>query len=284
MMASRRGSSGEDTSYVTEFGALTERNARLHAWLGRIAPLTQSEQPAPSMLDRLLLGEPTLADRIRKGIDAEGATGKSPGQAIDTLGYETVREVSLLAVTSCVLFELSVRGGIRPKGLQQLAAAVGAITRALVRRSNPGEADVAFVAGLIANVGISGMACLHGETYRSLLQSLAGSPLSLVEAERKSFGRTHAEGSAGLLWSYGLPPIVLSACLKHHEPDQAGIVGAVGIAETIASQLGFDGGFALMAPNFDPAVLAPFGLSEAHLGLIADEATKLAAKMDAIGS
>jgi HD-like signal output (HDOD) protein len=95
------------------------------------------------------------------------------------------------------------------------------LTAALARRfaPTPAEADTAFIAGVLHDVGKLVLASKLPNALRDLLAEARsdGRPLHDIEFERN--GASHAEVGACLLGLWGLPAEVVAAVAHHHRPD-----------------------------------------------------------------
>lgn len=94
-----------------------------------------------------------------------------------------------------------------------------------LERVSPG---LAFLLGLVQDLGMLAMAKTLGDCYRALLgQSLEA---EIHVAERAEFGVTHAEVTAALLEKWGFGQSFIEPVLNHHSPDSAVSLDAAGLA------------------------------------------------------
>jgi HD-like signal output (HDOD) protein/CheY-like chemotaxis protein len=85
-------------------------------------------------------------------------------------------------------------------------------------RSAGADADQAFVAAILHDIGQLVLALGLPDDYRDILAAGAGSP---CDAERAALGVTHAEVGACLLEIWGLPRAIVEAVRAHHDPASA---------------------------------------------------------------
>jgi HD-like signal output (HDOD) protein len=135
-----------------------------------------------------------------------------------------------------------------------------AVTAARVAEaSGISEADAAYTAGLLADLGVLVLAEREGERYAPLYQSVAHGP-NLLAAERRAFGFDHAAVGARLLQRWGLPESLVAAVADHH----ADPAGAAPLQRTVrAGDLMAD---VLWAPN-SPSLPAAVNWLHQHFGI-----------------
>jgi len=134
-------------------------------------------------------------------------------QAVRYLGLGTIRSL----VLSHSLFEQLGRSDAALAEQGHLHALASArIARQLLKGSP--EAELAFTAGLLHDVGALVLASQLPEEYAAICQAAASTmrPLHVVESE--VLGVNHAEAGAYLLALWGLPHEVLDIVGFHHAP------------------------------------------------------------------
>ena len=92
---------------------------------------------------------------------------------------------------------------------------------ALSEKCNAAEADAAFTAGLLHDVGKLLLAANLSEEYGGVLKHAEELGIKIVLAEKKMLGATHAEVAACLFGTWGLPVPVLEAVAHHHQPARS---------------------------------------------------------------
>jgi putative nucleotidyltransferase with HDIG domain len=141
--------------------------------------------------------------------------------------------------------------------------AVAALAARIAAREAAGAAWLNLVpaAGMLHDIGRLILASTEPESYVSALRRAETERLSVTDAERHVFGATHAEIGAYLLGLWGMPPPMVEAVARHHNPaplaspgERFGPVTAVHAA---AALLGPDDGG---GPNAD--YLTRLGLAD----------------------
>ncbi|HEY0253097.1 MAG TPA: HDOD domain-containing protein [Kofleriaceae bacterium] len=154
-------------------------------------------------------------------------------QAVQLLGLELIcavaLSVSIYAPTGITLpFSL--------ERMQETSLRVAVLARQYV----PAHlADVAFVSGLLHDVGRIVLALGLPNEYGALIKQCATSDEPIWQAERRMFGADHAKVGACLLQMWGLPSTIVDAVAKHHEPrgvtgELAQVVASVHVADALA--------------------------------------------------
>lgn len=83
-----------------------------------------------------------------------------------------------------------------------------------------GHADLAFTAGLLADLGKLVLATQAAPLVREVAMRAPATPRAWCDAEREIIGATHAEVGAGLLDAWGLPFALVEAVTFHHAPRE----------------------------------------------------------------
>ena len=105
--------------------------------------------------------------------------------------------------------------------------------------SSPANADHAFTAGVLHDIGKLVLATHMTESFAECFHRCLLEDRPLFEIEREILGATHAEIGGYLLALWGLPDPVVEAVAYHHEPhlvahDEFDVVSAVHIANYLA--------------------------------------------------
>ncbi len=103
----------------------------------------------------------------------------------------------------------------------------GAIGGALAAESmaakhNPELKDLAFVTGLVRDVGKLVLDRAYGADYVASVQSKLCADRTFVDAEREAFGTDHAQVGAALCRYWQLPERISRAVEYHHCPPESG--------------------------------------------------------------
>lgn len=273
MAVSRLDSQGANIRAINAAKAVG-RISRLDSVLSRLATINQPDEMAGPMLDRIIAADSILGQRVPLAVGAY-CTSKSvslPGsltEAVRSLGYSAIRRIVSITGYKVLTGELIRRTELNEGALlaQAVAVASGAAFFAS-KCSQP--TDLAFSAGLFANVGVPVLANSE-RGYASISASVAGGAVQLHEAEKPAAGCTHAEAGYCLLTDYNFHDAICGAAAFHTASSTVTLIECVRLAEAFAHQLGFDGGFAIVPPDFDFSALRALNASEADAGQVASE-------------
>jgi putative nucleotidyltransferase with HDIG domain len=196
-------------------------------------------------------------------------------RAVMLLGFSTVRNLAL-----GVKVWDTVAPGVPAEQLRALwrhAVMVAVGSKILTAKLAAGDADEAFTAGLLHDVGRLLLASRFKDAY---WKATAGAEATdaIVDVEQASFGVQHAEVGGWLLEAWGLPPSIVDAARSHHAPPDRPcttalvaaanrLVAATDVPEALAREAGrgvtpelWDGVLAALA---DDGTLETLGGGEA---------------------
>lgn len=138
-------------------------------------------------------------------------------QAVNLLGIGRVRDVVLGLSVWGNLDPKDAEGRRRRKELWVHTTNVAAAARMLARVSG-GDADAAFAAGLMHDVGKLVLGIRLGDSYWSMLDMAREEGRPTVEIEREAFSCDHGTVGGWLLQLWKLPESLTDAVALHHEP------------------------------------------------------------------
>jgi putative nucleotidyltransferase with HDIG domain len=175
-----------------------------------------------SEIEEVIRYDPGLTANILKLVNSAyyGFSGKigSIGQAVTRIGWKRMRHLVMAsAVTS--LMDDPVPGYDLERGAlwrHSVATAIAAET--LVERANIKDADEAFTAALLHDIGklVLGQ---HINSDIDAIESPENRGKTFVEVERHVLYTDHAEVGAWVLQTWNLPDSLVEAVRWHHEPE-----------------------------------------------------------------
>jgi putative nucleotidyltransferase with HDIG domain len=139
-------------------------------------------------------------------------------EAVSYLGMNTVRN---LAVSVEVFRTISGASTEHAEVIQELhehAYSVAQIARQLVLVRD--QANEAFVAGLLHDVGLLAIASYFPDRFTALQEAAIRSELPIWDLEMEMVGAHHSDLGAYLLNLWGLPYSVVEAVSRHHDATQ----------------------------------------------------------------
>jgi putative nucleotidyltransferase with HDIG domain len=233
-----------------------------------LVSMTQSPQTSATQVGELISQDQSLTARVLKLVNS--AYYGFPKQittvnhAVVILGFSRVKNIVLAASV------FGMKGQALPQRfdapgcwVHSLGAAVAA--RTVARDLGRGDAEEAFVCGLLHDIGKLVLAQLSPEDYDRCL-TLAEQRDELIRSqEQEAFGVDHTEVGSWLAEQWKLPPAVVAAVRRHHTPTatrkdrDAACVTHLADILTRALQIGWAGDRTIS--RLDPAMVQEFGIS-----------------------
>lgn len=187
----------------------------------KVVEMADREDTSPAELKELIESDPALTVRILKIVNS-GAFGEKQnivdvGQAIAMLG---IRAVRLLALGFSLPREELDSDSAELNQLNWRYSVVKAVTaRYLMDEFHHNlESDIAFIAGLLQDMGVSILMHELGEPYTEFLHEVHGNGKNLNDLEIDSLGFSHKQLTAKLLDQWHLPESIVLAVGQSFEP------------------------------------------------------------------
>jgi putative nucleotidyltransferase with HDIG domain len=182
-------------------------------------------EASPQTVGRIMARDMGMTAKVLQLVNSAffGVSRKitNPVDAVVYLGMDTVRA---LVFTASAFSQFPVRNGLSSfaEELQQHSLAVGTLARRIARSMAlaPAAVDHAFVGGLLHDIGKLVLVSNYPKPYQEVLRRSREGPVPISEAERDSFGTSHAEIGAYLLWLWGLPDPVAEILALHNSPSR----------------------------------------------------------------
>lgn len=243
---------------------VVERTGSLHRILSdeNLRALVGSVDRLPSALrifqelSDLLAREDASTDKVTDLVRQDPAIAAKLLQFVNSAFFARSREISdirnavvrlgMKSVKNLVLglgvFDTAVTWGLPASfsvdEMQRRAFTTARIASEVI--ADRQQADTAFMAGLVCDIGELVLAATRKERLVSAWTSAAARSISRVTLEREAFGVSHAEVGACLLGLWGLPFAVVEAVAQHHAPEHGAepaptLSTTVWLASTIAA-------------------------------------------------
>lgn len=204
----------------------TEELPTLPDVVHRILSITGDPASSTRALTEVIERDPALSANLLKLVNSAyfGFSRKihAVHDAAVLLGYTTIRA---LALGTSVVSSLRVGGGLDARRFWEHALACAIATDVLARQMEHPKADMAFIAGLLHDVGILLLALAFPDMpWPPARAEALEDPLS---AEEAAFGVTHAAAGGALARVWKFAPDLTRAIEEHHPdphqgPEQAG--------------------------------------------------------------
>lgn len=177
---------------------------------------------------------------------------ESVKQALIYLGPQKVFEIIL---TSCFLEVTDNRAvaDIRPQSCWEHSFGVALVARKLAEQSNTVRPEMAYVAGILHDVGEVILMHQRQEQFRQAVLLSMEREIDLYEAEKEVFGTTHCEIGALLANQWRFPEL-LAHVIQHHHDNWLEIQSPAAQVVHLADQICNDIGLACCVEPAQPGV------------------------------
>jgi putative nucleotidyltransferase with HDIG domain len=204
------------------------------------------ERPDVSAADvaRLIEGDIAVFAKVLQLVNSAffglGRRITSANEAVAYLGISALRSLVLSVEVMRTFTVLRPIAGFSIEHLEHHSMSVARTAGRLVRSTK--EAEYAFTAGLLHDVGKLVLASEQPARLEALLAEARATGRPLHEVEREQTGSTHAELGAYLLGLWGLPFQVVDAIARHHDPSAVAqpaldVTGALALTEALVGEL-----------------------------------------------
>jgi putative nucleotidyltransferase with HDIG domain len=194
--------------------------------LARALPILLDPKGGWDELERVVRQDQALTGFILRL--ANSARYGSPGRQFDLrssmsrLGRDTLRWAVLQQqVSSLVMGENAAYGLCRGEMWRSsLAGAFAAEELARLHAAN--DVSLAFVCGLLRDIGKLALDAAYGGGYQAALAGQGGPERSFIDAERAALGFDHAQVGGALARKWNLPERIAVVVESHHLPPPLG--------------------------------------------------------------
>lgn len=181
----------------------------------KILEITRTDEFSADDMGQAIMSDSSLTGRILELANSADRAGQEPittvSAAIMRLGATTVRNLAL------AFSVISERDDGACKAFNYPLYWSGSLARAVAAKSlsvhvGGVSSEEAYVAGLLAEVGVLALATVHSEPYAKVLLETRGQPMSAVlAAENSAFDIDHATICYCMMLDWGLPESFASA-------------------------------------------------------------------------
>lgn len=208
----------------------------------RIAELS----PQPDVTNKELVAaietDPAFSVRLLKRVNSAAYSSGSPiarlSDAVTRLGRREITELAMIQATASAFDKMESKL-MQTTTFWNHSRTVALLARQIAQ-SNSEARDLAFVAGLLHDIGLLIMFHELPDTMIDVLElSLEDDDISLVEAELDICGFNHTELGSELAHRWNLPESLIMSIKYHHNPEEApeyqATVASVALANEIES-------------------------------------------------
>ncbi len=247
----------------------------LSAAASRLLQLQQRSDRSLAQAAEIIEVDPGLTLAVLKASNSAAAAPASPITSVrQGVTYLGERTVLALALSACV-----PGGMVSPiPGYQSEHGALwrhslrsGVAARDLAHRCHRREADLAFTAGILHDIGKPLLASVLTAAQRDDLRLASAEKRDVAALERDLVGMSHPEVGEALARRWRLPDALQAGIRFHHEPTRAPeafrpLAYAVHVGVMHAVLTGHDGGVDDLTYRLDTGFLSVFDLHAADFG------------------
>jgi putative nucleotidyltransferase with HDIG domain len=196
----------------------------------------------------VITGDPSITTTILKlansayfGVAQEVKTIE---HAIILLGFKTVKKVVLTAAVSSVFTDRSIRNGIDRMALWEHSIGCASTAEFLSPYFHV-DRDVAFIGGLIHDIGKIALDACFPDYYRRVIEKVHCDNSAIADAETDILGISHSDAGRILLMKWQFPGEYRDAVSCHHEESLLGkntVATLIHLSDTMARHMRFGSG------------------------------------------
>lgn len=248
-------------------------------------------------LGQLIEGSPALAARVLRMANSAFYSPRDPvvglGRAVVLLGETVLRQLVLTSlIMSRQASRRSPRQALAAARLMGNAVRSGVVCRSLADMTRIAQADDAFAAGLLHDLGHVYLLDDIGETYGAYL--LEATPMedadeASLERELVLAGTTHQDVGSVFAYDWNLPSALGRVLHEHHDPHAAGLPALVRASDWLVRELNHPG--TAISPTLAGSVdsaLGSLGIDRAswerRVPVVRDEYAELLTAFDALAA
>ncbi|MCX7179091.1 MAG: HDOD domain-containing protein [Proteobacteria bacterium] len=184
----------------------------------------------PAIVARILAAANSSAFGLSSRVD-------SMREAILVLGLEAIRSITL---ATAIVDRFNMKSAnFDPRMLWRHSLGVATCAR-VIAEENQYNAEVAFTAGLLHDIGQLLLFAVAPKSFEQVLMRRQRLDETIIEAEQAVFGFDHAIAGGELIKKWRLPNDIADGILGHHDPerDEFGEMGdLVHVAEVLSHAL-----------------------------------------------
>ncbi len=218
------------------------------ASLLRLEQQLRSGDSNARQLARLIEGSPALAARVLRMANSAFYAPAEPvttlSRAVALLGDTVLRQLVLTSlIVSRRAAGRSPREALAAARLTGDAVRCAVVGKALAQVSRYGDADTAFAAGLLHDLGHVYLLDEAGERYASYLLDPAEmdphNHAAQVETEIELTGTTHQDIGAVFAYEWNLPPAIARVLWDHHTPTPGSLGALIAAADVLVREISY---------------------------------------------
>ncbi len=214
---------GENQSFAQKIVESIDSLPAMDPVISKVLSLVSDPNTSPRALAGIIKNDAALTARILKlsnsAIFGLSRQVTSIEQAVLVLGFNEIRNLVLVSAT----FDLMTLGDAKDlfHNLWNHFISVSVIARFLCKKFTPDLIDVAYVAGLLHDIGKVPFAMRFPDEYSEFFEKNSMFPNQIHKIELAEFECDHQEMGRLLLEKWNIPETISSVCGNHHDMDEA---------------------------------------------------------------
>lgn len=178
-------------------------------------------------------------------------------EAVTLLGNRTVRNMAIIAATHETLGREVIGYELGQGDLWRHSLACGMAAQMLAEQTHYPEAEGAFVAGLLHDVGKVILGLYVRDRIAEIVAWMETNESTFLEAERAVLGFDHAEVGGRVALHWNLPVPLAQAIAWHHQPVQNGQIATLAALVHVANAICLSAGIGLGVDGLRTTISAP---------------------------
>lgn len=240
--------------------------------LTQLLTLLDNDDVPAAQIQELIAFDPALTAKVLQRCNNAAAGLDHPvadlGEAVTRMGFNAIFRMVTLVIGEGLLSSEQPGYGIGMGKLWEHSVTT-ALSAKTIAQSIGGDADIAFTAGLLHDIGKIVLGSFLEGSRLEIIVRTGPSGLSFLEAEKEILGAEHAEIGGRLLQRWNFPENLVRAVWFHHHPAQAAphdaLAAVVHLGDIIAHYLGMAEGFESFAVHTRPEAFEILDLNPAMM-------------------
>ncbi len=249
-----------------------------------VMKLTEDPNSTVKDLERVIMKDPGLTTRILRLANSVhygyARRISTISEASILLGFEAIKSMTLAASVNGLMIKKVPGYGLNENELWIQSQSCALISRYIAKKLRYPYADLAYVAGLLRDIGKVIISYYLVDYSKEIMIKLEENPnLSFVDAEETVLGFNHSQIGAKVAKKWNLPDELIEAIEYHHDPEKATVnyklTAIIHLADAITMMLGIGLGVDGLIYNLSKEALDSLGVDEHQLEQFFSDASDL---------
>ncbi len=251
----------------------------------RIMELLKEPRSAAVDIEREIMKDQGLTTKVLKMANSAFYSGrrqiKTVVDATVLLGFDTVQAIVLASTVGKVMGKELKGYSYERNALWRQSQVSAIMARSIAKKAKFPNPDIAYTAGLLKDVGKVILDEYVSDSYKDILDMIAGETISYVSAEEQILGFNHGQVGAKIVDKWNLATELVEAIEHHHNPFKTfmnlELVSIVHISDGLVMMMGLHEGIDTLAHEFFGDAVKLLNLDEGDLNSIMQDVEKLVA-------